>query len=242
MTPTRPAITRRVLLLACLGAGVVYGLNAPMTTRQGVNFKVSTQAVPLYVKTLDFLHRHAHYQLLAKEITQDLHSDRERVVAVFVWTRQHIRPTPKGWPVVDDHILNIIIRGHGIDDQRADVFTTLSTYAGVPAFWRTQKVSDSRYRLVLSFARVGGRWVVFDVANGFMFTNGSGDLASAEELGAAPQLVRLTVGDFQYGDGPYERYFASLSSLKVPWTLRAQLQMPWPRVWSEVRRMVGLGT
>ena len=61
---------------------------------------------------------------------------RTRVLAVFDWTARRIQPTPEGWPVVDDHILNIIIRGYGMTDQRADVFATLTTYAGVPAFWQ----------------------------------------------------------------------------------------------------------
>jgi len=113
-------------------AGAVGISTSTVTTRQGKDFQVSTREIPVYVKVLDFLHRHYKYEALAKQITRGLSTDQERVLTAFDWTSRNIRQTPEGWPVVDDHILNIIILGQGLDDQMADVFTTLSTYAGVP--------------------------------------------------------------------------------------------------------------
>ena len=230
MSPRLRRIAATLLLVGGISLGVSLASAMPATTRQGVDFTVSTHTIPLSVKTLDFLHRDANYRLLAREIARGRASDRDRAMAVFDWTRAHIPHTPEGWPVGDDHILHIIIRGHGLDDQQADVFTTLATYAGVPAFWRIIRTPGTATNLVLSFARIDGRWAVFDVAHGFVFTHPSGRLAGAEELAADPALVSAASGDFPFGDGPYARYFAPLDTLEVPRPLRARMQMPWPRL------------
>lgn len=211
-----------------------------VSTKQGVNFRVVTKNVPLYVKVLDFVHRHLKYVELAEEITQGLTTERERVLAVFEWTHRNIRQPPPDWPIVDDHILNIIIRGYGIPDQMADVFTTLATYAGVPAFWGKVDSPDSPESLFLSFAKVDGKWVVFDVANGFVFKDVEGELASIDELRANLSLVDRTVGRFQYKGLPYRSYLEGLGPLTPPAVLRAEKQMPWPRLIFELRRMIGI--
>ena len=225
------------LASGCLLLGGVGLATMPATTRQGVNFQVSVRSVPLYVKAVAFLHRHFQCALLAGQITQGRGSDLARALAVFEWTRQHIRPTPAGWPVVDDHILDIIIRGYGLDDQMADVFTMLATYAGVPAFWRVAKVSGGR--LVLAFARVDGRWTVWDVAHGLAFREADGRLADVHALIADPALVRATAGSLAPDGVPYDRYVAQLQPFQAPAMLRAEQQMLWPRVWFEVRRAIG---
>lgn len=239
MRITRPHLARYLLACAALGTGMCWALAMPAHTRQGINFNVSTHQIPLYVKAVAFLHRHYQYGLLAREIADGVSTDHARALAMFAWTRQRIPPTPSGWPVIDDHVLHIIIRGHGIEDQMADVFTTLCAYAGVPAFWRIIKTPGTERHLILSFARVEDRWAVFDVANGFVFTDRSGTLVSKEELAADLQLVRLTAGEFQYGGGSYARYFSGLAALQAPRTLRAELQMPAPRLWHELRQAVG---
>ena len=211
------------------------------TTRQGINFHVSTKPIPLHVKALDFLHRHYQYQLLAQEITKESRSDEDRVMAIFKWTREQIRPTPPDWPVVDDHILHIIIRGHGLPDQMADVFTTLCTYAGVPAFWRILTPPDSGVRLIISMVKIENRWVLFDVANDLVFRNAGGEPASIEDISADPGLVTKAANGLRPGNVPYEIYFTNSQPWKIPHMLRARLQMPGPRLWYEARRrLVGL--
>ena len=219
-----------VALLSVILAGAGW-LTAPSITRQAVNFEVSTRDVPRYVKILDFLDRHYQYGEIAAGITRGLTSDRERVLAVFEWTQRNIRQTPAGWPIVDDHILHIIIRGHGAGEQPADVFTTLTTYAGVPAYWRTLPNG-----WVLSFARIDGKWRVFDLISGTVFRNARGDLETREELATNP--------DIWIGVEPEDRLrlVASsgyLSDASVPTPLRAELQMPWPRLAFEVRQAIG---
>ncbi|MBI4343009.1 MAG: hypothetical protein HY599_06550 [Candidatus Omnitrophica bacterium] len=231
----------RWLLIGSLALTALIGsLTATLTTRQGVNFQVTAAPLPAYVKAIDFLHRDAHYYLLAREITRGLPAgrraaaDRDRALAVFRWTQEHLRPTPEGWPVVDDHILHIIIRGHGVADQYADVFTTLSTYAGVPAFWQPIREPASGRTLILSYAKVDGRWAVFDVFHGVVFSRPSGELISAEELAADPALADVASGSL-----PYRQLLTGYRAPVVPRPLRAELQMPWPRAVHTLHQMVG---
>ena len=221
-------------------AGAVVLTTSQVTTRQGVNFHVSTRRIPLHVKAVDFLHRHWQYRLLAREITRDCTTDQARALAVLAWTREHIKPTPAGWPVVDDHILHIIIRGYGESDQMADVFATLATYAGVDAFWKAcVRRQGELAGTVLSFARIDGRWTAFDVERGVVFTASTGRLASVEELAAHPDWVTASAAEVRTRRPPYESLFAKLVPFAPPHPLRAQEQMPWPRCWHAVQRVVG---
>lgn len=222
----------RWVVAGALGLGAIWQLaTVPSLTRQGIDSTITTSTLPLYVKALDFLHRHAHYQLLASAITRGCRSDEERALAVFAWTRQAIRRTPEDWPVIDDHILNIIIRGHGVTDQMADVFTTLATYAGLPAFWRQKDVA-------LSFVQIDGRWRMFDVANGLIFTDADGRLADANDLFKDPALIQRTAGSLRIRGLPYDRCVARMGAFCVPPVLRARLQMPLPRLLFEAKRFL----
>jgi hypothetical protein len=231
---------RRVVWLLRIGliAGVLLIANLPVTTKQGVNYEVTEHRLPLYLKTFEFLDRNAQYRQLAREITAAATSDRARVTAVFGWTARRIRPIPPDWPVVDDHILNIIIRGYGATDQRADVFATLLTYAGVPSFWAKVK-ADTGDGVILTFVRADGRWIVADVANGFLFTTKEGALATAEDLAANRAVLPPAAAALTIGATPYVRILNQLRMPAVPRPLRAELQMPWPRIWDQTRRAVG---
>jgi hypothetical protein len=201
---------RGLALMAC--AGLVAVAFVPTETKQGVNFAVSSHRLPLYAKTLDFLQRDSSYARLASRIAAGHAQPEARTLAVFAWTRDNIRDTPGGFPVVDDHVWNIVIRGYGEADQKADVFTTLSMYAGVPAFFSNRAGESGT--AVLSYAWIDRQWRVFDVDNGVIFRTRQGTLASAEEAGFAPPVA--------------------------PDVLRPELQMLWPRVWSSVGRLIGV--
>ncbi len=240
MKRTPPRIAQGPLLVCfVIGLGVA-ALSLPATTRQGVNFEVSTHRLPLYVKLTDFFHRHYHYQLLARDITRGRHTDRERVEAVYQWTRQHIQPPPRGWTIVDDHVLNIIIRGYGTGDQAADVFTTLCAYAGVPAFWRALHIDQGSRWLILSFAQVDEQWVMFDVYYGIIFTDADGQWADAEALIEEPERLRAAGDPTTPQRIAYRRYLDRLRPFRAPATLRAEKQMPWPRVKFEIASRLGL--
>ena len=235
---------RRVVvgLAASTLAGTVFLVaTMPVETRRGVNFEVSTHRVPLYQKAFDFVYRSRHYQVLADETTAAASTEPERVLAIFDWTQRNVPPTPDGWTVVDDHILNIVIRGHGVADQRADVFTTLCTYAGVPAFWTKVRPQGLRNGLLLSFALVDGRWVVFDVHNAVVFRNDRGELATPDDLRGRRDLIPPAVRELKFRGTPYPRFLEHLRLPPVPSPLRAELQMPWWRLRHELGRALDAG-
>ncbi len=213
----------------------------PVETQQGVNFVVSTYTMPLYLKVFEFVDRSVHYERFANTITEGVRSDSAKVEKLFEWTVQNIQSTPDGWPVVDDHILNIIIRGYGLADQRADVFTTLATYAGMPAFWVSlPKHSDAQ--ILLSFVLIDGRWVVADVASGLQFLNSDGELATLKELVAHPAQIQMYAAELRVQGVPYTKVFRGLIMPKPPSPLRAELQMPLTRLIYEARTTLKLGT
>jgi hypothetical protein len=226
---------RFVLLVVAVVVGVLWIANLPMRTRQGVDFVTSTSTLPLYLKALDFVQRDASYGRLARRIVGDRTEAQARALALFEWTRQHIRDTPGGFPIVDDHIWHIMVRGYGEDDQKADVFTTLATYVGVPSFWMFSE------ELPLSFAWINRGWAMFDVANGVVFRHPGGALVTAEDVARNPHIVDADTVGRTYRGRPYGSYFAGFRPPTPPDILRPEMQMLWPRVAHRAKRLVGLG-
>lgn len=179
-------ISAGALLLIAAGYGI---LTLPLTTRQGIDDQVTTYRIPAYVKALDFLQRHYQYRLLVSRICSGKTSDIDCVFAIFDWTHANIPLTPEGWTVVDDHVTNIIIRGHGGSDQIADVFVTLTGYADVPALFRWIGNPKGSGKLVLAFARLNNKWVMFDVERHLVFRDRNGTLADVTQLVDDPALV-----------------------------------------------------
>jgi hypothetical protein len=237
---------RRWILIASaalflLLAGSCAFLTMPTTTLQGVDYRVTAYQEPAYVKAIDFVQRHYQYRLQVSRICGASSSDDDCVLALFDWIHGHIRPTPPGWPVVDDHVLHIIIRGYGESDQMADVFVTLADYAGVPAFFRFL-VRPPSTRLVLAFARLNGKWAVFDVENHVVFRGKDGRLADVNELVDDPALVDAQTRGMTHGGLPYSAFISRpmLMPFVPPHPLRGDMQQPWPRIRYELRRIVGL--
>ena len=160
--------TAKFLLLCVLAGGI---LHIPLNTKQGVDFKVMTVKIPLYAKYCGFFYRDYQYRALSRSITKGIRSDREKITAVYSWTVENIRRHPEGFPIIDDHIWDIMVRRYGVADQMADVFTTLTSYSGYESFFASPKVS--RY-VVLSFVNIGGEWHMFDIYNKKAFISGDG--------------------------------------------------------------------
>ena len=135
--------------------------------------------------------------------------------------------------------MNIIIRGHGTGDQHADVFATLCTYAGIPAFWTKVEPQGLPIGLILAFALVDSRWVVFDVANGIAFRNDRDELATVEDLRGRSDLIPPAARELKVQEIPYRRFLEDLRLPPVPSPLRAELQMPWQRLRFELARALG---
>ncbi|MBZ5559452.1 MAG: hypothetical protein LAO77_19445 [Acidobacteriia bacterium] len=228
---------RRRILFALVTAAIVVAIaNVPTTTLRGVNYVVTPQSLPLYAKALDFLDRDVNFRRLSAQVAGGATTDDARLRAAFDWTRANIRDTPAGYPVVDDHIWHIVVRGYGQDDQKSDVFTTILTYAGVPAYWI---FIGPRPELPLSFVQIGAAWRLVDVANGVIFRVPSGGLATPEELARDRSLLQQ--GPPTYGGLPYARLFDRFSPPIPPDVTRAQMQMPGPRLWFQMKSLVGRG-
>jgi hypothetical protein len=137
--------------------------NIPVTTRQGIDGELFVRKIPLYAKTCGFLYRDYQYKALSRQITSDIENDTDKVRAIYDWTIANIRKVPEGFPGVDDHIWDIIVRRYGCSDQLADVFTTLTSYAGYEAFWKKLRLAGIGGGLVLSFVKIDNKWRIFDV-------------------------------------------------------------------------------
>ena len=141
-------------------------LNIPVSTRQGIDYDVTSRKMPLYVKASAFIYRDFEYRDLSRRITVGIDNDRDKIAAIYGWMIKNIREVPSGFPIVDDHIWNIIVRGYGAVDQRADVFTTLAGYAGYEACWDNLPLAGTKGGLLtLAFVKIDKRWYAFDVHN-----------------------------------------------------------------------------
>ena len=156
-------IFKKVLLCAALITAFALFLNAPATTRQGIEGTVFVRTIPLYVKLCGFLYRNYQYGELSGQIVGGIKGDKDKIRALYRWAAENIKRPPKGFPLVDDHIWDIIVRRYGTPDQIADVFTTLASYAGYEAFWEKLETDDAPEELVLSFVKIGDNWHIFDL-------------------------------------------------------------------------------
>jgi hypothetical protein len=160
----------------------VFILNLNSTYTQGINYEYRTINIPLYLKIIDFYSRHYHYKILTKEIIAGAESDKDKVFRLFNWTDANIRPVPEGFPIVDNHVWDIIVRGYGTDDQLSDVFTTLCNYAKIEAFFTWVKPNMQKRKIPFSFVMIDRRWYVFDPYRGIYFTDNKGNLADIQTM------------------------------------------------------------
>ena len=231
----RRSAIRRLLVLAAALVIIIAVANVRTSSLRGVNYVVTTESLPLYAKAVDFIDRDINYRRLAAAITEGRATDEQKLRAMFDWTRANIRDVPEGFPVIDDHVWYVIVRGYGADDQKADVFTTLLTYAGVPAYWI---FIGPKPELALSLARIDGTWRVSDVQNGIIFKTPDGRMATVEEL-AARADVFLLQGPETFRTLRYADYFAGFRAPLPPDLMRADLQMLGRRTWREMKRLAG---
>ena len=87
--------------------------------------------------------------------------------------------------MIDDHIFYTIVRGYGEEEQVSEVFTLLTDYSGIPAFWGVAWKND-KTRRILSFCRLKGHWTVWDATKGKPLKNPDGSLESVEQLSREP--------------------------------------------------------
>ena len=180
---------RKKILLPCFLLALIFlfaFLNIKVTTKQGVDYRVSRVELPLYLKVLNFYGRHFNYKWLAERVVGHLETKEEKIFRLFQWTHEVIRHQPESLPVMDDHVWNVYVRGYGVSDNHNDLFSTLCNYIGVDAFMeilynKFANEGESRERR-LSFVSIERGWVVFDPYHGVYFANKNGDWATVDEI------------------------------------------------------------
>lgn len=226
------------LLLWCIV--ILIFINVKVTTRQGINYQWQTIEVPLYLKILDFFDRHYNYKHLVKGILADTRREQGRAIKIFEWTYNNLKKTPEGFPIMDDHVWYIIVRGYGVDDQFSDVFTTLCNYAGLGAYYSWIYTSDRAKRIPLCFVKIEKKWCVFDPYNGNYFKNSTGDLADVEELRsrAGWKLYSLNETiDPQEEARQYTPFFTNLPIIEHLELNRANVQSPFNRLLFQIKSL-----
>ncbi len=229
----------RFCLVFFLIAGAVTLLNIETTTRQGINFEVSVIKIPLYLKALDFFDRHYNYQNLVCKIINPSDSREERVMKIFRWTYNNIKRVPDGYPLVDDHVWHIIVRGYGASDQLQDVFTTLCNYARIDAFFEFIFARDGAIVKPLSFVRLDNEWRVFDAYEGVYFKNTNGGLASIEQIKNQNWIIFDAMG-LNKQNLDYAKCLENLPLIKDIGLTRANIQSPFKRLLFELECRLGI--
>lgn len=203
----------------------------PVTSKQGINYEVKTITMPLGIKIIEFIDRDYNYRLIVREVTRGVVTPQEKVLALFNWTHNNIKRTPAGFPVVDDHVLNIIIRGYGARDQFSDVFAALCNYAGIESFFAWVYTQDKKDRIALSFLRIGGRWRAFDPFEGVYFKDRAGDFADIQTLKKGTYSIEGSTGQVDYS-----KYFPNLPDFKEMGLGRSNIQSPLNRLLFEIKK------
>lgn len=222
-------------LIICLNAGLLIILNIPVTSQQGVNYVVKTIEMPLYIKIIEFFDRDYHYKELAEDVCRGCSGDKDRVLSLFEWTYQNIKADiPKDWPIIDDHVWHIIVRGYGVEDQFSDVFTTLCNYAGVDAFFRWVYTAEQTKRIPISFVKIEGKWCVFDPFHGSYFKNKDGEIADIEEIKSGNSWFIESLDGKPKID--YAVYIEDFPFVKDIGLSRANIQSPLNRLLFEIKK------
>jgi hypothetical protein len=216
-----------LLLMLVKGA-----LSQSVVTYKGINYQVSEQSLPRYLKILAFFYRHYEYQNLANHLVGQVSDHNEKIEILFKWVQQHIRPVPEGYPVIDDHIWDIIVRGYGTQDQAADVLAVLSAYSGIPAHFYMLYAPETSQGIGIAFIqRIEGGYGSFDPRADIILRHTDGRLLSIEEIREQPALVeQMTEGRVVLGGQPYSSYFKNLPQVNARTFSRTTRQMPFKRL------------
>lgn len=234
---------RYKLLIFSLGTNIIFVLAvlilllAEFETKQGINFKVHAYKIPLYIKVFGLFARDYEYRRIANMIVGTEKDEQKIVENILEWTDKFIAEDfPKSFPIYDDHILNIIHRGYGTGDQRIDVATTLSTYAGARAFWGYIISNDKR--TMISYFKINGLWYVFEPHEWSFFYKSSGELATIEYLQNNPEYIKIDNKIPIYKDVPLTEYYKNLKIIEDPQIIRPEYQMPYKRLKYKIFKMI----
>lgn len=208
----------------------------PVTTRAGIDYRWSEKRIPLAEKFLGFVSRDLQSRRLAIEVAADVEDEQERLLRIFRWVTASVRPVPAGFPVVDDHIFHILVRGYGTSDQRTEAFALLASHAGFPSGRMVLEAASGGARLQIAVVKWRGKLHLLDVDNGVVFRTATGALASIDDLQKEPAIIRAAGGRRVVDGVPYEIFFRRLEDLRPAFT-RIEAQRPWSRLRLELVRI-----
>ncbi|MEE8076507.1 MAG: transglutaminase-like domain-containing protein [Candidatus Binatia bacterium] len=222
----RPIAIVILALIMTVGAAW-FVLTRPVTIRRGVDYRITEIQMPLYLKLLAYVHRHFEYRQLARRLVDGMSDREEKILTLFEWTRKNVRPIPKGYPIVDDHVWDIIVRGYGSQDQAADVFATLCAYAGIPAHFGFACTPKKNSCVGVAFVQLpNGSFGLFDPHYGVAVRHPDGRLASIEEIRTDQSLLERTDPAL----AGYAKYFEKLPKVSVDTASRTSCNMPLRRL------------
>lgn len=233
----RKILITGILVILLLGLCVAL-LNIEATTGGGINYKVYTVKIPLYLKVLNFFDRHYNYKWLIGRVVGDIKGEEEKALKILDWTFNHMKKQPEGLPVMDDHAWNIIIQGYGVHDSFSIVYATLCNYAGLDAFVRRVPRDKKGGRSSITLVKINDEWSVVDSHNGIYFRNKKGDLASIEDMKNGNWRL-VQIADKVNSRMDYEILPKSLPT-KIEFDLNtANIQSPWNRLRFQIRNWIG---
>ena len=225
----------KLLIGTALLIALIVLLNIKVTSRQGIDYKVHTIKIPLYLKMLNFMDRHYNYKQLVQRIIENEPDERKKVMKIFSWTYHNIRKQPENLPIIDDHVWHIIVRGYGVDDQSCDVFATLCNYASIDAFFDSLSAKEKGKTIPLSFIRLQNLWYVFDPFNGAYFVNTTGELTDFTAIKRDNYRLEY-LGPPKEAILDYKSYFDNMSDIKEVGLKREKIQSPLKRLLYELRK------
>lgn len=162
---------------------------------------------------------------IAFEVTKNDKSDLEKARSLVRWTFLHIRSQSTGPDtVIQDDSLGIMRRGWGYCDQKAHVYATLATYAGIPSrqLQLFREGYGSPHTVAESF--INGKWIIISTWRGFIPTNNENQPVTKEEI-AKMDLMR-------YFEGLYPSDFLNAKPVYAyPYISNSELMN---RVWNRI--------
>ena len=211
---------------------VVGGLaSIPVSVRQGMNYTLQENRIPLGWKVIHFLSRHHRMQMLTAQIVGKEISEEKKALDVYDWVRANIyRGIPSGLPVVDDHVLDIAIRRYGSEDQIADLFTALCSYAGLEARWDRVSVASNRWVAAIPVVNISHRLIVMDPYRGFISRDPSGQFVDLAVLQKRLRGGLWDVGGMRVRELPYEQVLLAMPTEFGMGMDRGSSQMPFRRL------------
>src|SRR3989338_2882841 len=205
----------------------MFALNVSVTTKQGINGQVHEIKLPLYLKMLDFVDRHYNYKNLVANILGDAKDENAKTLKIFNWVTANVRENPKELPIIDDHPLNILIRGYGMEDQFEDIFTILCTYAEMEAFFKLFK-NHSGGGYYVSFVKIGGRWRPLSTFRGAYATKDRA-IASVDDILLDKKLLTPFLSNLSNFET--DSFLKDINSMDFKaWSVRTNGQSPIGRV------------